>query len=146
MGFVFKEFLLSVAMLSDRVFVFLRLTVPLLFFTGVLRHNWNWKIRQFYKPSGRNFMVYFNLANLLLTATFHIVQTIRFYRSNDFHSLNILFPFTTGTLNICLVNGILIYDPDSVCESFNFALVFLNRIQSNNKHSKYFYDNYVLNK
>lgn len=118
-------------MFSTRSFAFLRLVFPPMFSLGIVKINWNPKTRRFFQPPGPNYMVYFNILGLSSCVILHFCQTIRFYLSKDFHNLNLLFPFATGTLIVSIASGVMIFEAEGLLVILNMVLQFTERIQSN---------------
>lgn len=89
-------------MLSDRFYLFISLTVPILYISGISRYNWCPKSRLFHKPSPSDSSYIdrvsmalhrLNMCAIIYVILFLCFQVVRFYVLKDFENMIYLLAF-----------------------------------------------------
>lgn len=125
-------------MLSDRFYLFISLTVPLLYISGISKYNWCPKSRLFYKqsPSNSSYIARISLAlhrlnmsTLVYVILFLCFQVIRFYVLKDYDNMVYLLIFFLVSLIYLQAILITVVFSDEFYFINNVILVFTRNIE-----------------
>lgn len=125
-------------MLSDRFYLFISLTVPLLYISGISKYNWCPKSRLLYKqsPSNSSYIARISLAlhrlnmsTLVYVILFLCFQVIRFYVLKDYDNMVYLLIFFLVSLIYLQAILITVVFSDEFYFINNVILVFTRNIE-----------------